>query len=102
MVEEGEETVVFRLCSCLSTLVSPEQGLEGKLADLRWDAIAVMEGEVPFYSSGMKRREEAVLQRCLELAIVYPYIYRKKCHGIADIVDNKNLTEGGELRCCNR
>jgi hypothetical protein len=57
MVEEGEETVEFRLCSCLSTLVSPEQGLEGKLADLRWDAIAVMEGEDPFSSSGMEEEK---------------------------------------------
>jgi hypothetical protein len=39
MVKEGEETVVFRLFSCPSTLVSPEQGLDGTLADLRWGAM---------------------------------------------------------------
>jgi hypothetical protein len=35
MVKYGAETVVFRLFSCPSTLVSLEQGLDGKLADLR-------------------------------------------------------------------
>jgi len=40
---EGAETVTFRLCNCSSTLVSPERGLEGTLADLRWKAMVVME-----------------------------------------------------------
>jgi hypothetical protein len=38
-VAEGEEMVAFRLWSCSSTLVLLEQGLEGTLADLRWQAI---------------------------------------------------------------
>jgi hypothetical protein len=35
MVEEGEEMAALMLCSCPSALVSPEQGLEGTLKDLR-------------------------------------------------------------------
>jgi len=42
MVAEGDETVAFKLCSCSSTLISLERGLEGTLADLRWHAILGM------------------------------------------------------------
>jgi hypothetical protein len=38
-VAEGEEMVAFRLWSCSSTLVLLERGLEGTLADLRWQAM---------------------------------------------------------------
>jgi len=39
MVAEGEETAAFRAWMCSSTLVPLERGLEGTLADLRWQAI---------------------------------------------------------------
>uniref|UniRef100_A0A0A8Y1P2 Uncharacterized protein n=1 Tax=Arundo donax TaxID=35708 RepID=A0A0A8Y1P2_ARUDO len=42
MVAEGEEMVAFRLCSCSSTLASLERGLDGTLADLRWQAMLGM------------------------------------------------------------
>jgi hypothetical protein len=38
-VAEGEEMVAFRLWSRSSTLVLLELGLEGTLADLRWQAM---------------------------------------------------------------
>lgn len=41
MVAEDEAVAVFRLCSCWATSGSFfERGLEGKLAALRWEAIA--------------------------------------------------------------
>jgi hypothetical protein len=39
MATEGEEMVAFRLCSCSSMLALLERGLEGTLADLRWQAM---------------------------------------------------------------
>lgn len=46
IVDKGETVAVFRLCSCSSTSVSPERGLEGTLMDLRWGAMIVLEAEV--------------------------------------------------------
>jgi hypothetical protein len=43
MVEDGDEMVAFRLWSCSSTSVWLERGLEGTLADLRWQAMFEME-----------------------------------------------------------
>jgi hypothetical protein len=39
MVAEGDETAAFRLCSCSSSPVLLERGLEGTLTDLMWYAI---------------------------------------------------------------
>jgi hypothetical protein len=39
MVAEGREMAAFRLRICSSTSASLERGLEGMLADLRWQAI---------------------------------------------------------------
>lgn len=66
MVEEGEEMAAFSLCSCSSTFFWLEQGLEGTLTDLRWDAMVVMEVDAPFSSLGMEeeKQREAVLQWC--------------------------------------
>jgi len=43
MVAEGAEIAAFRLWMCSSTLVPLERGLEGKLTDLRWQAMLGME-----------------------------------------------------------
>uniref|UniRef100_A0A0A9DQZ0 Uncharacterized protein n=1 Tax=Arundo donax TaxID=35708 RepID=A0A0A9DQZ0_ARUDO len=48
MVAEDKEVVAFRLCSCSSTSTSLERGLEGKLADLRMEAMVAM-GAVVFF-----------------------------------------------------
>jgi hypothetical protein len=42
MVTDGDEMAAFRLCSCSSTWISLERGLEGTLADLRWHTILGM------------------------------------------------------------
>jgi hypothetical protein len=65
MVAEGEDTVAFRIWICSSTLDLLEQGLEGTLADLWWQAMFGMEEEVtksPFAGDG---REVKLLQWCL-------------------------------------
>jgi hypothetical protein len=65
MVAEGEKTVAFRIWICSSTLVPLEQGLEGTLADLRWQAMLGMEEELkkpPFAGDG---REVKLLRWCL-------------------------------------
>jgi hypothetical protein len=36
----AEEMVALRLCSCSSTLIFSERRLEGKLSDLRMEAMA--------------------------------------------------------------
>jgi hypothetical protein len=43
MVTEDKEMVLFKLCSCSSTLMPLARGLEGTLADLRWQAMDVVE-----------------------------------------------------------
>lgn len=75
MVEEGEDMAMFRLCNCSSTLFLLEQGLEGTLTDLKWDAMAVMELKF-FFLLWKWKRIEAVLQWCRALAKTCPYIYK--------------------------
>jgi hypothetical protein len=65
MVAEGEKTIAFRIWICSSTLVPLEQGLEGTLIDLRWQAMVGMEEEVmkPLFAGD--GREVKLLQSCL-------------------------------------
>jgi hypothetical protein len=46
MVAGGEEMDAVKLRICSSTLVPLERGLEGTLADLRWQAMLRMEAKV--------------------------------------------------------
>jgi len=56
MVEEDEEIVVLKLWSCSSTSISLERGLEGTLADLRWQAMAVVEAVVLSFSLEVEKK----------------------------------------------
>jgi len=66
-VAEGEEMVAFRLWSCSSTLVLLERGLEGTLADLRWQAMLGngMEQKLRSLFSLEDGREVKLLRWCL-------------------------------------
>ena len=68
MVAEGDEMAAFRLCSCSSTSVSLEQGLEGMLTDLRWHAILGI-GEscdtLKLLGVGMKKNKRQAAEWCL-------------------------------------
>uniref|UniRef100_A0A0D9XAP6 Uncharacterized protein n=1 Tax=Leersia perrieri TaxID=77586 RepID=A0A0D9XAP6_9ORYZ len=54
--QEGEEIISLMLCSCSSTSILPERGLDGTLADLVWNAMAGMETE-RLVSLGILREE---------------------------------------------
>ena len=56
MVEEDEEIVVLKLWSCSSTSISLERGLEGTLADLRWQDMAVVEAVVLSFSVEVEKK----------------------------------------------
>jgi hypothetical protein len=56
MVEEDEEIVVLKLWSCSSTSMPLERGLEGTLADLRWQAMAVVDAVLCFSLEVEKKR----------------------------------------------
>ena len=43
MVAEGEEIVVFKFSSCCSTPALSERGLEGRLEDVKWEAMLGVE-----------------------------------------------------------
>lgn len=65
MVAEGAEISAFRICSLSSMLVLLERGLEGTLADLRWQAMARIEAEIRSFYLEMEEkifREVTLLQ----------------------------------------
>jgi len=77
MVAEGREMAAFRLRICSSTEVSLERGLEGMLADLRWQAILGI-GEscetLKLLGAGEKkdkRQAAAMVSSGLELPCLY-------------------------------
>lgn len=73
MVAEDEAVAVFRLCSCWATSGSFfERGLEGKLAALRWEAIASEVEALVVSMKNWKGSGRSGTQASLSLSI---YIY---------------------------
>jgi hypothetical protein len=92
MVELGEEMVTFRLCSSSSALVSLEQGLDGTLADLRWNAMAAVEAYPFSLLCGSEDEKNAVLQWCRPGYSFPLYIQRGRSNGIPHRVDNNEIS----------
>ena len=75
-VVEVEEMVAFRLWSCSSTLVLLERGLEGTLADLRWQAMlgnGMGQATKPLLAGGWKRSQAAAM---VSSQLWVPSLYR--------------------------
>jgi hypothetical protein len=90
MVEEDEEIVVFKLWSCSSTSISLERGLEGTLADLRWQAMAVVvEAVVLSFSQEVEKKRSCSAAAMVSVQPWLASIYnRASCiNAIADLVE---------------
>jgi len=75
MVAEGNETAAFRHCSCSSTSVLLERGLEGTLADLWWYAILGIDERCEATGDGREDKIKGkLLQWCLFPALASLFI----------------------------
>lgn len=101
MVAEGEQMISLRLASCSSMLVSLEQGLEGTLADLRWNTMVGMEADDSFLSRN--GREQTALQCCQQQTMASLYITKEgEAVSLLDQQTERISLIIGEALCCNR